>query len=587
MSLTAKTSVGGSLPDFPAPVAEQPRSANGTDVGRSIAILRKYWRFDPWHVCCVRRIYQIQDEAVNAESGWSRYMKQTKHPIRSVGLLLALLALFPASSTPAQSIWTTPSSGNWGDALSWASGVPTIANAVLITNAPSKVITVDLTTPLANRAARRMDLNAPAGSTNTLRLSNLDTTPFQLANSFNLDTGSRLEISNSVMILDGAAGGSFNQFAGEIILAGGGLITTNSDLLATNGQPGLRIGRSGVGRATLHAGEIIASDELVIGDLGGAHGTLIQSNGLVQLFGVFYIANNPASVGLVEVYGGALIATNVSARIGDDGNGTLAQYAGTVILDSASVGRGSNAVGSVILRGGVMQPGSLSLGRFATAQGTLEVSGGTLDMSTKTLYVGREGNGLAVLSNGVASVETLLIAASNTASGTLQMRGGSLITGQLIADRSSAQFQFSSGTLVVTQATTVANGAAFVVGNGTQPATLQLDGGTHSFANGLVISANATLKGTGTVIGTITVLPGGSNQLGTTPASIALTPSRVNGVFRFSFPSTTGKLYDVLATTNVATPNWQLQTTLSGTGALLTYTNTSPVNPRFFRVQIR
>ena len=289
----------------------------------------------------------------------------------------------------------------------------------------------------------------------------------------------------------------------------------------------------------------------------------------------------------MDIHGGSFIATNDTARIGDDGNGTLSQYAGNVILDSASVGRGSNAVGSVILRGGVMQPGSLSLGRFATAQGTLEVSGGTLDMSTKTLYVGREGNGLAVFSNGVALVETLLIAASNTASGTLQMRGGSLTTGQLIADKSSAQIQFSSGTLVVTQATTVGNGTAFVVGNGTQSATLQLDGGTHSFANGLVISANATLKGTGTVVGAITVLPGGSNQLGTTPASIALTPSRLNGLFRFSFPSTTGKLYDVLATTNLASPNWQLQTTLSGTGALLTYTNTSPVNPRFFRVQIR
>jgi hypothetical protein len=278
----------------------------------------------------------------------------------------------------------------------------------------------------------------------------------------------------------------------------------------------------------------------------------------------------------VDVFGGSFIATNDTARIGDDGNGTFAQYTGTVILDSASVGRGSNAVGSVILRGGVMQPGSLSLGRFPTAHGTLQVSGGTLDMSTKTLYIGREGAGTAVFSNGVAHVETVIIAASNTAAGTLQMRGGSLTTGQLVADKSSAQIQFNSGTLVVTQATTVANGAAFIVGNGTQPATLHLDGGTHSFANGLVISANATLKGTGTVLGSITVLPGGSNQLGTAPASIALTPSRVNGLFRFSFPSTTGKLYDVLAATNVATPNWQLQTTLSGTGATLTYTNTSP-----------
>ena len=223
---------------------------------------------------------------MNAESGWLRYMKQTKHPIRSAGLLLALLALFPASSTPAQSIWTTPSSGNWGDALSWASGVPTIANAVLITNATSKVITVDLTTPLANRAARRMDLNAPAGSTNTLRLTNLGATPFQLANSFNLDAGSRLEVDNSFLQLDGSEGGSFSQFAGQIVLNGGGIATTNSDPLALNGQPVLRIGRAGIGSATILAGEISAFDQLVVADLAGSQGTLTLSNGLVTTGGI-------------------------------------------------------------------------------------------------------------------------------------------------------------------------------------------------------------------------------------------------------------------------------------------------------------
>lgn len=514
-------------------------------------------------------------------------MKQTKHSLRSVGLLLALLSLIPASSTPAQSIWSAPGNGNWGDALSWVSSVPTIANAALITNAPSKVITVDLTTPLANRAARRMDLNAPAGSTNTLRLANLGVTPFQLANSFNLDAGSRLEVSNSILLLDGSQGGSFNQFAGEIILAGGGIATTNSDPLALNGPPRLRIGRSGVGRATVLSGNLIATDELIVGELAGASGTLILSNGLVRADGVFSIANNTGAVGSVNVYGGTLLSTNVTARIGDDGNGTLSQYGGSIIMDGASVGRGANSVGRLNLRWGLMQPGSLSIGRFATSQGTLEVSGGTLDLAASTLYIGRAGAGAAIFSNGVAQVATVIIAASNTASGTLQMRGGALTTGQLIADKPTAQIQFSSGTLVVTQATTVANGAAFVVGNGTQAATLQLDGGTHTFANGLVISANATLKGTGTVVGPITVLPGGSNQLGVAPAAVLLTPVRVNGQFRFSFPSAIGKLYDILATTNLAAPVWQLQTTLAGTGAALSYTNTSSANPRFFRVQIR
>lgn len=506
-------------------------------------------------------------------------------PLKSFALIVSIAAL-TVSVGSAQTVWLA-GSGDWNDSLNWSAGLPNSTSAVLITNTGAKVITVSAATPEAVRAARRMDLAGFIGATNTLRLDNLGVGPFQLANSFNLDVGSRLEISNSFMILDGAAGGSFNQFAGTILVAGGGLITTNSDPLAANGQPGLRIGRSGFGLATLHAGDIIAADELVVGDLGGANGSLIQSNGLVQTFGVFYIADNPASVGLVEVHGGALIATNASARLGDDGNGTLSQYGGLVMIDGASVGRGSNAVGRVNLRGGQMQPGSLSLGRFATAQGTLAVSGGTLDMSTSTLYVGREGLGTASFSNGVSLVETVIVAASNTAAGILQIRGGSLTSGQLLAERPAAQIQFSAGSLTITQASTVANGAAFVVGDGSQSATLQLDGGTHVFANGLVISANATLRGSGTVVGTITVLPGGSNQLGGAPTSVSLTPTWLNGQFVFSLPSEVGKSYDVLATTNLSAPSWTLQTTLSGTGGLLRYTNTSANAPRFFRVQIR
>jgi len=54
-----------------------------------------------------------------------------------------------------------------------------------------------------------------------------------------------------------------------------------------------------------------------------------------------------------------------------------------------------------------------------------------------------------------------------------------------------------------TRATTVANGAAFVVGNGVSAATLFLNGGTHVFSGGLVISSNATLSGCGTIVGSI------------------------------------------------------------------------------------
>jgi hypothetical protein len=359
--------------------------------------------------------------------------------------------------------------------------------------------------------------------------------------------------------------------------------------LALNGQPVLRIGRDAEsGSATFYWPE---NSRRTINSSwatsAGSQGTLTISNGLVSVGGILYVADDPGRLGAWMYYGGSFIATNDTARIGDDGNGTFAQYTGTVILDSASVGRGSNAVGSVILRGGDAArqpfPGSLPHSARHTASFRRHAGYEHQNALRRTRRRGAQQffpTELHMSKPSSSPRATPLPARCKCAAARSP-------PASLIADKSSAQIQFSSGTLVVTQATTVANGAAFIVGNGTQPATLQLDGGTHSFANGLVISANATLKGTGTVLGSITVLPGGSNQLGTAPASIALTPSRVNGLFRFSFPSTTGKLYDVLAATNVATPNWQLQTTLSGTGATLTYTNSSPASPRFFRVQIR
>lgn len=496
------------------------------------------------------------------------------------------LSVLMGTTAPAQTSWIA-GSGDWHDSLNWSFGLPSIASAVSITNAGDKVITISAATPANVRAARRLDVNEATGATNTLRLVNLGAGPFQLANSATLGGGSRLEISNSALMLDGAAGGSFNLVAGTLVIAGGGLSTTNSDPLALNGQPGLRLGRSGNASALVQAGEITACDELVVGDLTGANGTLVISNGIVQSVAVFNIANNAGATGTVVVAWGSLISTNVNARIGDDGDGTLTQFGGVIRFAGASVGRGSNSVGRIQLHGGLLQPESLSIGRFPTAQGTVTITGGTLEVGANTLYVGREGHGTLTLMNGAVFAEAVVIAASNTAAGTLQMRGGSLTAGQLLATSLAAQLQFSSGTFVITQSTAVANGAAFVVGDGSQPATLQLDGGPHTFANGLIISANAVLKGSGTVVGAITVLPGGSNQLGGAPAAVSLTPQWWNGQFVFVLPSEVGKSYDVLAATNLVAPVWTLQTTLSGTGNVLHYTNTAALASRFFRVQIR
>lgn len=91
----------------------------------------------------------------------------------------------------------------------------------------------------------------------------------------------------------------------------------------------------------------------------------------------------------------------------------------------------------------------------------------------------------------------------NVAVGTMTISGGKATVDSLVLTNSAGRVAFNSGT-VRTRSSQVANGVPFIVGDGVRPATLELLGGIHSFGDGLVISSNATLKGCGTIVGTIT-----------------------------------------------------------------------------------
>jgi hypothetical protein len=106
--------------------------------------------------------------------------------------------------------------------------------------------------------------------------------------------------------------------------------------------------------------------------------------------------------------------------------------------------------------------------------------------------------------------------------GTLQLNSGTVTVNSLFATNgASSVVQFNGGTLR-SAGTTVSNGVLFIVGNGTQSATLDLLGGTHSFANGLTISSNATLTGEGTLLTPLTISSGGTLSAGHSPGQLTL-----------------------------------------------------------------
>jgi hypothetical protein len=127
------------------------------------------------------------------------------------------------------------------------------------------------------------------------------------------------------------------------------------------------------------------------------------------------------------------------------------------------------------------------------------------------------GNQLTLTDSGTVLATNIIIGYSSGYTGNgISVSGGNLYATNAAA---TALLEVRRGTLH-TGGTTVSNGTAFVVGDGTSAATLDLLTGTHTFANGLSISSNATLTGTGTLLAPLTV--SGTFSPGHSPGTLTL-----------------------------------------------------------------
>jgi T5SS/PEP-CTERM-associated repeat protein len=385
--------------------------------------------------------------------------------------------------------------------------------------------------------------------------------------------GGALILTNSSLVLTGGFGASqgFNAYAGTVTLESG-FIRMLEDPGETNATTFVRIGRTNVATLTINGGtmeigSLRLGENLANNPQIRPTGNLRLRGGLLQVAAELSIGTTPQSTGMVEIAGGFLKVidqgTNIM-RIGDEGFGQMVISNGMAEVGNVSVGRHTNSFGALTIytNGFFIASDDFSIGRFAGATGTVSLIGGTLAVTNHPIWVGREGVGQLNVSNGLLQAAALHIAIvdTNTAQGSVTLAGGrtrlsSNVTighpayngGRLfvqggtldvtnnaglaflavnnglfeIADgivsidtviltNTTGRLSFNRGTLK-TGGTFVSNELPFVVGDGTNPATLFLRGGTHTFANGLVISSNATVAGCGTVIGSITIL--GTNAL--------------------------------------------------------------------------
>jgi T5SS/PEP-CTERM-associated repeat protein len=391
-----------------------------------------------------------------------------------------------------------------------------------------------------------------------------------------------------------------------------------------------QIGDLGAGQFNLSGGNVFLLAECHIGDDSSGLGT---------------------GSGTASLTGGQLIATNDIFVIGRYGPGQMTVSNATAWLTNVSVGRHDGSVGTLNVQNNAQMflLDALSIGRFSNSVGHVVVTGGLLSLTNDNIWVGREGTGDMTISNGTVRALSTLVAVStvvtdsitmlpvtNVPSGTLTLAGGSLVltsnlvvgtdgisTGQvwvaggnlniagkgnpgylavgegtftlslgsvttddLFLTNNGGLFSFNGGVLQARNIT-VSNGAAFVVGNGVDPATLQLQGGTFRFANGLVISNNATVTGCGTIVGTISNFGTLATNCG--PAGVMITAATKTGPIATVFFTTLSGSNHVLEYKNAfGDPSWSaILPGVIGNGSVASAMDTNATVPRrFYRIHL-
>jgi hypothetical protein len=340
--------------------------------------------------------------------------------------------------------------------------------------------------------------------------------------------------------------GNASGAGGYYSLSGSGMLSAGLESVGTNNGNGtfiqsggtntlndgtLYIGASGgSGYYSLSAGTLDctgASGTEYIGDGGPA--TFVQSGGLSSCAVLTLI-------GYYSLSAGTLTTTNLGEEIGfsgagtfvqnggtnsltgtyglqmgyySDGNGTYSLSAGT-ITSSVDEDIGYNGTGTFIQTGGTntIGSGNLVLGYTAGATGIYSLGGNDSTLSVAgSAYVGGTPSGAAGIgtytqSNGSATVAEMF-EIYNASADSSSLSGGSLTVGSLDVNGNPSKFDWTGGTLILTNQ------------------TLDINSPTDSnacFGNSLTLDSGMTLivDGTESMVGATALISqvGGDNQCG-------------------------------------------------------------------------
>src|SRR6266850_7741587 len=134
--------------------------------------------------------------------------------------------------------WINSTDSLWRITTNWSAALlPSSSfDYILITNAPTKTVTVDSSTAAINLSIRGLTVSAPTGFTNRLELVDLPAgTALTTSRIVNVDRNAILRITNSTF----SAQDTFDVTAGALFVENGGLLDTT-----TPNFVGIRVGRA-------------------------------------------------------------------------------------------------------------------------------------------------------------------------------------------------------------------------------------------------------------------------------------------------------------------------------------------------------
>jgi fibronectin-binding autotransporter adhesin len=353
--------------------------------------------------------------------------------------------------------------------------------------------------------------------------------------------------------------GNGNGTYGNSLIVAGGAILDCGD----GGQKGMLIGASGSSSNNIilvsSGGMLTNAASITIGDASGTAGgdfnSLIINDGGKLFIGGVNVGNNANTTGNVFQVGGHGASAIVNVGTITMGSGSNLTFNNQMVVTNATLTCGSLRIGNSVTSASntcFVQANTLcnfggldiQIGRTGASSNLMAVTSGVLtNVRAITVGLGNLGSGafgnafnitgsgalvtcasitvgsqtndafntVSIASGSLICTSAVTVGANaTTVSNSLVVTGGKVVLNSLRV-RATNTLSFTAGTLNTAGTTidTDANsGTGIVIGDGTSLASLELAaGGTgfHNFNDGLVITNNATLRGSGTLMGPIII----------------------------------------------------------------------------------